>query len=189
MIARLKGTLWESQPFRLVVDVGGVGYAVWVPILENMPSLGMPIELFTHAIYREDAATLYGFLERAQRDLFVTLVEKVSGIGPKTALGLLAHLGCERVWAAIEEGNVAALTAAPGIGKKTAERLVLEMRGLSAIKESAQTSSAVTDAIAALVSLGFGTTEAQKNIGKLAEKMPKASTDELLRAALRPTKN
>jgi Holliday junction DNA helicase RuvA len=187
MIARVKGIVWESEPLKLVIDVGGVGYAVNVPLSERLPSVGEPVELFTHAIYREDSATLYGFQKESQRNFFVLLIEKVSGIGPKTAMGLLTHMSVERLTAAIESGDVDALKAAPGIGRKTAERLLLELKGLSVLSGANNLSAAgpQADAINALVSLGYTLADAQRTIQKIVASSPQASTNDLIRLALK----
>jgi holliday junction DNA helicase RuvA len=113
MIARLRGKVWQLCALGLVVDVGGVGYEVAVPAGERLPPEGAAVELYTYAVYREDSAALYGFTTAAARDFFAVLIAKVSGIGPKTALGLMSHLPPERLTAAIEAGDIATLTATP----------------------------------------------------------------------------
>jgi len=186
MISRLRGTVWESKPLKLVIDAGGVGYAVSVPMTDRLPAPGETVELFTHAVYREDSATLYGFAAAAERDFFILLVEKVSGIGPKTALAILTHLPLPRLLAAIDAGDVNALKSAPGVGKKTAERLLLELKGRAALEVgAAMASGAAQDAVAALVSLGYSPAEAQKTIVKIAEMAPNATSNELIRLALK----
>ena len=186
MIARIRGTVWESKPLKLVIDVGGVGYEVSVPLTDRLPTAGQTVELFTHAVYREDSATLYGFEKPQERDFFVLLVEKVSGIGPKTAMGLLTHLPIGRLMAAIESGDVDTLKASPGIGKKTAERLLLELKGNAALSgQSAPASGPMADAVAALVSLGYGHADAQKAVLKACAGLPKASTNDLIRMVLK----
>ena len=186
MISRLRGTVWESKPLKLVVDVGGVGYAVAVPMADRLPSMGQAIELFVHAVYREDSAMLYGFATPAERDFFILLVEKVSGIGPKTALAILTRMPLPRLLAALSTGNVEALKSTPGVGKKTAERLILELKGHTAMAGiSVAGSDAQQDAIAALVSLGYGMAEAQRTIAKIAAAAPNAPSNELIRSALK----
>lgn len=186
MISRLRGTVWESKPLKLVIDVGGVGYEVSVPLTDRLPPVGQTVELHTHAVYREDSATLYGFEKPQERDFFILLVEKVTGIGPKTALGLLNHLPLGRLMSAIESGDVNALKAAPGIGKKTAERLLLELKGQSVLAGSATPlSGPLSDAAAALVSLGYTPLDAHKTVQKLSSELPKATTNELVKAALK----
>jgi Holliday junction DNA helicase RuvA len=191
MIARIKGTVWESKPLQVVLEVNGVGYALSVPMLENLPQAGTAAEFFTFAVYREDSATLYGFTQRQERDFFTILVEKVSGIGPKTALGLLAHLPFQRLRAAVETGDLNTLKAIPGIGKKTAERLLLELKGLSmgAAEVSGislgSTNVVVADAIAALMSLGYSQTLAAQSVNKAYEKYPNSAAEELIKLALK----
>jgi len=187
MIARIKGVVWESKPLKLVIDIGGIGYEVHVALPDRLPSVGQPIELFTYAVYREDSATLYGFQKESERDFFVLLIEKVSGIGPKTAMGLLTHMSVERLTSAIEAGDLDALKSAPGIGKKTAERLLLELKGLSFLSAGSAlpASSPQSDAASALVSLGYTLADAQKAIQKTLAKYPQASTNELVRYALK----
>lgn len=188
MISRLRGTVLEHRPLQLVVDVSGIGYLVSVPLGHALPRPGQPVELYTYAVYREDAVTLYGFNNPTERDFFSILVEKISGIGPKTALALMSALPGGRLQTVVEAGDLATLKATPGVGKKTAERLLLELKGVSfgvAAGASAQAASPAGDAIAALVSLGYNQNEAQKTIAKILEKAPKAGTDELIRLALK----
>lgn len=185
MIARLKGIVWESKPLQLVVDVQGVGYQVAVPLTDSLPRVGQAVELFTHAVYKEDSAALYGFATAAERDYFVLLVEKVSGIGPKTALALMSNLPGGRLQSAVEGGDLETLKATPGVGKKTAERLLLELKGLSLSASVHPVASPAADAATALISLGYSQAEAQKAIGKVLIKTPGATTDELIRWALK----
>ncbi len=185
MIARLKGIVWESHPLQMVVDVQGVGYKVSVPLTDALPRVGQSIELFTHAVYKEDAASLYGFSNAAERDYFVLLVDKVSGIGPKTALALMSGLPGGRLQAAIESGDIATLKATPGVGKKTAERLLLELKGISVSSPGAMSPGPAADAATALMSLGYSQNDAHKAVQKVLEKAPKAGADELIRLALK----
>ena len=146
--------------------MGGVGYEVAIPltVAEKLPSLGSEINLFTYAVYREDSATLYGFLAEGDREFFRTLIEKVSGIGPKTALALLSKAPVERLQAAISSGDVATLSATPGIGKKTAERLLLELKGKLGADLGPQALGARSDSqgdiLQALLALGYSDREA-----------------------------
>lgn len=185
MIARLKGHVWESKPLQLVVDVGGVGYQVAVPLTDALPRVGQAIELFTHAVYKEDSAALYGFANAQERDYFILLVEKVSGIGPKTALALMSGLPGGRLQAAIEAGDIDTLKATPGVGKKTAERLMLELKGLSVSGTVSLAAGPAADAATALVSLGYRQAEAQKAVSKILERAPRAGVDEIIRLALK----
>jgi Holliday junction DNA helicase RuvA len=130
MIATLEGILSECQPLQIVVTTGGIGYSVNIPLstMDYLPSIGKTVKLFTYVAYREDSQTLYGFHDKATRELFKLFIEKVSGIGPKTALGILSHLSPSTLSAAVAQENIALLSKCPGIGKKTAERLVLELK-------------------------------------------------------------
>lgn len=191
MISRLKGKLWEVGPLKIVVDVGGVGYEVAVPLSasERLPKVGEAVELFIRSIYREDSAALYGFPTVAERDFFGLLIDKVTGMGPKTALALLSKATPDRIWAAIDAGDVASLSATPGIGKKTAERLVLELKGQLAglaVGGGSRPTGEVADAVAALQCLGFSAAEAAKAIAKAAEVLgAAASADALIKTALK----
>lgn len=130
MISRLNGILIEKQPPLIVLDVHGVGYALDVPMstFYDLPALGAPAVLFTHQVVREDAHLLYGFATRNERDTFRELI-KISGIGPKIALAILSGMNADELALAIAGEDTARLAKVPGIGKKTAERLVLELRG------------------------------------------------------------
>lgn len=130
MISRLNGLLIEKQPPRIVVDVHGIGYEVDVSMqtFYTLPALNEPVQLYTQLIVREDAHLLFGFGSHAERETFRRLI-KVSGIGAKTALGILSALNSDELAQAVAAEDIARLSAAPGIGKKTAERLVLELRG------------------------------------------------------------
>ena len=129
MIAHLRGRLLEKQPNRIIVDVSGVGYDVFVPLstFYNLGEPGQEITLRTHTHVREDALTLYGFATRLEQDLFERLIS-ISGIGPKLALAVLSGLEPAELMRAIERADVAKLTGIPGVGKKTSERIVLELK-------------------------------------------------------------
>ncbi len=130
MIGRLSGTLIEKQPPQIVLDVGGVGYELDVPMgtFYDLPALGASATLFVHYVVREDAHLLYGFATRSERDTFRSLI-KISGIGPKIALAILSGMNADELALAIAGEDTSRLAKVPGIGKKTAERLVLELRG------------------------------------------------------------
>ncbi|MDR3409771.1 MAG: Holliday junction branch migration protein RuvA [Formivibrio sp.] len=130
MIGRLSGTLIEKQPPQIVIDVGGVGYELDVPMgtFYDLPPLGEQVTLFVHYVVREDAHLLYGFATRNERDTFRSLI-KISGIGPKIALAILSGMNADELALAIAGEDTVRLAKVPGIGKKTAERLVLELRG------------------------------------------------------------
>lgn len=174
MIGRIQGTLIESNPPQVLVDVHGIGYEVDVPMstFYNLPGLGEKVTLLTHMVVREDAQLLYGFLTAPERDCFRQLL-KVTGIGARTALAILSGMSVEMLVQAVAMQEVDILTKVPGIGKKTAERLILELKDKlgSAMISSGVTaaSSAVADVIKALVSLGYSEREATQAAKKLPE--------------------
>ncbi|MFA5257634.1 MAG: Holliday junction branch migration protein RuvA [Opitutales bacterium] len=202
VIAVLQGEVLEASPLGVVIDVGGVGYEVHVPVstAERVPPVGGRVRLFIHDVYREDGQDLYGFIRREERDFFRMIVEKVSGIGPRTAIALLSKLSLTMLSSAIAAGDVNTLARTPGIGKKTAERLVVELRdkmqafsgfavhGAVSVPGGvsyAGAASPVCDAVNALVILGYRPDAADKAVQKALAKLgPEASTDALLRAAL-----
>ncbi|MBP9841259.1 MAG: Holliday junction branch migration protein RuvA [Simkaniaceae bacterium] len=163
MFEYIKGTLVSATPQKAVLDNQGLGYLLAIPVsvFHQLPQIGTSLLLFVSTIIREDSAKSYGFLTESERNFFEKLIS-ISGIGPKTALSLIGHLPEGELLSAIHTGNVSQLTKVPGIGKKTAERLVVEMRGSlpSAATPVAQ------DAISALINLGYSTTDAQKAITK-----------------------
>jgi holliday junction DNA helicase RuvA len=165
MIGRLSGQLAEKTPPRVLVDVGGVGYEVDVPMstFYNLPALGERVTLLTHFVVREDAQLLYGFLSAAERATFREVL-KISGVGPRTALAILSGLSVTELATAVSHQDTARLVKVPGIGKKTAERLLLELKGKLAPDLSLPTSShseAQTDIAQALMALGYNEREAQ----------------------------
>jgi len=189
MIVRLSGTLIERQPPALVIDVHGVGYEVEAPlnVFDRLPADGEALTILTHLVVREDAQILYGFLSEADRKLFRELL-KVSGIGPRLALAILSGVSGDDFALMVEAGDAQALTRLPGIGKKTAERLILEMRGkVSDLGDGAATTGAGGDASsearAALTALGYSTAEALKMVKAVAD--PELSPEALIRAALK----
>jgi Holliday junction DNA helicase RuvA len=164
MIGRLTGTLAEKSPPHLLVDCNGVGYEVDVPMstFYNLPGLGERITLLTHLVVREDAQLLYGFLSTGERATFRDLI-KISGIGPRTALSVLSGLSVAELAQAVAQQQVTRLTKVPGIGKKTAERLLLELKGKLAPDLAAPgmpVDDAQTDIVQALVALGYNEREA-----------------------------
>ena len=174
MIGRIQGTLIESNPPQVLVDVHGIGYEVDVPMstFYNLPGLGEKVTLLTHMVVREDAQLLYGFLTAPERDCFRQLL-KVTGIGARTALALLSGMSVEMLVQAVAMQEVGILTKVPGIGKKTAERLILELKDKlsSTMISSGVTvaSSSIADVIKALVSLGYSEREATQAAKKLPE--------------------
>jgi holliday junction DNA helicase RuvA len=164
MIGRLTGTLAEKSPPQLLIDCNGVGYEVDVPMSSfyNLPALGERVTLLTHLVVREDAQLLYGFLTAGERATFRELL-KISGIGARTALAVLSGLSVAELAQAVAQQQVARLTKVPGIGKKTAERLLLELKGKLAPDlgaSSTPASDAQADIVQALIALGYNEREA-----------------------------
>lgn len=166
MIARLTGVLAEKAPPHVLVDVQGVGYEVQVPMstFYNLPELGAKVTLLTQFIVREDAQLLFGFLTAAERESFRELI-KVSGVGPRIALALLSGLSANELAQAVSAQDTSRLVKVPGIGKKTAERLLLELKGKLApalvLPGQAAASDAQADILQALMALGYSDKEAQ----------------------------
>ena len=134
MIGRLRGTLAEKQPPHLIIDVNGVGYELEVPMttLYRLPKVGEPVTVHTHLVVREDAHLLYGFFEKRERELFRELI-RLNGVGPKLALALMSGLEIDELVRCVQAQDTAALVKIPGVGKKTAERLLVELKDLSLI--------------------------------------------------------
>ncbi|MEE2947663.1 MAG: Holliday junction branch migration protein RuvA [Verrucomicrobiota bacterium] len=199
MITFLKGTLTDALPTQAVIDVNGIGYEVLIPLssFEKLPELGEAVTLKTQLVVREDSQTLYGFATAAERELF-RLIQGVSGIGPRLALNVLSGMDVAVFKGAIAAGDVKRLSSINGIGKKTAERMVLELKDkLSAAPgEATALGQAATppdktlaDTVAALEALGTKLAEAQKS-AEAARAMlgSQASVEELVRAALKSGK-
>ncbi len=192
MIARLSGTLLEVTPPTIVIDVGGVGYEVHVPmsVLDGLPSIGGELMLLTEFIVREDAHTLYGFKSSPERQLFRDLL-KVSGVGPRLALGILSGVSASDFALMVDAGDAAALTRLPGIGKKTAERLIVEMKGRVVALDGGDfggtgvAMDAAQEARFALAALGYSQSEALKMVRQVSERLPKASAQDLIKEALK----
>ena len=188
MIGRLRGTLAEKQPPHLILDVNGVGYEVEVPMttLYRLPSVGEPVTLHTHLVVREDAHLLYGFAEKRERELFRELI-RLNGVGPKLALALMSGLEVDELVRCVQAQDTSTLVKIPGVGKKTAERLVLELKGkISADTEGLTLSAAPgdnrADVAAALTALGYSEREANAAAKKLA---PDVSVSAGIREALK----
>ncbi len=197
MIVSLRGKLIQAGVLRVVIEVHGVGYEVNIPVTtaERLPAVGAEVFLLTYQVFREDGQSLYGFSTNEERDFFSLLVEKVSGIGPKIALNILSRLSLSVLRDAIARGDIALLAQCPGIGKKTAERLVIELRdkvGLeSAVKPAGLTTTGsseptpATDAVAALIVLGNKPADADKAVRAALAKLGSGATaDQLVKAAL-----
>lgn len=195
MIGRIVGTLIEKTPPELLVDVGGIGYEVSVSMttVYDLPQIGEKVILFTHFLVKEDSQTLYGFIDKSERALFRVLI-KVNGIGPKMALAVLSSMSTEDLISNVQDSDVSALTRIPGVGKKTAERLIIELRDKlgQAAKTDLFSAPAVLrqvqadprqEAEAALISLGYKPQEAAKAIASVP--IDAASSEDVIRAALK----
>jgi holliday junction DNA helicase RuvA len=197
MITFLHGKLVSALPTQAIVDVGGVGYEVFIPLssYDKLPPAGQPIRILTHLAVREDAHVLYGFMTAPERDLFRLLVNNVSGIGPKLALAVLSGMSVNNFKAAVVNSDVAAISKISGLGKKTAERIVLELKdklGVAAAWEVASAIHAATpeqeqanEAVLALITLGYKQVEAHKAIRDLQQKDEAKSAEELVKLALK----
>jgi holliday junction DNA helicase RuvA len=193
MIASLRGTLLATSADSAIIDTGGVGYQVFVPrpVLEGLGQIGSTVQVFTYLHVREDALVLYGFASPEQRAFFETLIG-VTGVGPRMALGLLSAAPLDQIQLAIASENVAILSQVPGIGKKTAARLVLELKGKLDLSKLPTTVAVATPAISALnaelqevlTSLGYSALEAQSAVSALPADAP-PDLEERLRLALR----
>lgn len=182
MIAFLRGTLLQRTTDSIILDVNGVGYRVRVPTttLSSLGDLGTPAELYTHLHVREDDLSLFGFATQDELDLFEMLLS-VSGIGPKVALGILSSAPPNEIRAAIAQGNLEILSGIKGIGKKTAQRLVLELKGKIELGEEISELSPLDGEVAAtLINLGYSAAEAQR----AARAAPGVTLEDKLRAAL-----
>ena len=188
MIAHLRGTLISKHPNQAIVEAAGVGYdvTITIPTFSDLPALGAEVALFIHTHVREDALALYGFLRAEEKQLFEKLIS-VSGIGPKLAITILSGMPADTMVGAIKGNNVAALTRIPGIGKKTAERMVLELRDkLEAIGVAAAAAAASPveeDVLSALVNLGYQRALAERAVARLGN-TENESFDSLFRKTL-----
>ena len=182
MIGKLTGRLSAKHPPQVLVDVGGVGYEVDVPMstFYALPATGEAVSLFTQLIVREDAHTLYGFATLEERSAFRQLI-RISGIGARTALAVLSGLSVQELAAAVALQQAATLVKIPGIGRKTAERLLLELKGKLAVSKEPSL-EAPNDVLNALAALGYSDREAAAAVAKLPSGLPVA---EAIRAALK----
>jgi Holliday junction DNA helicase RuvA len=190
MIGFLRGTLVNKTAPQVLLDVNGVGYNILAPMstFYDLPETGQVVQLLTHLSNREDALVLFGFLCEQERRLFRSLI-RINGVGPKLALAILSGISIEDFQRCVFENNIATLVKLPGIGKKTAERLIIEMRdrfpeisGTTHANQTTTTISATAEAIHALVSLGFNETDAQRMVRKIVK--DNLSSQELIRLAL-----
>lgn len=196
MIGQIRGLILEKQPPQLIVDVSGVGYEIDAPMstFYQLPAVGEKVNLYTHFIVREDAHHLYGFYTREERLLFRTLL-KVNGVGPRLALTILSSVTPEEFVRFVLNNDTMSLVRLPGVGKKTAERLVIEMRDKLSDWYQSTPAEGITplakdnrhqilqDAISALISLGYKQPEANRTVTKIDNGM--ASSEELIKLALR----
>lgn len=194
MIAKLRGTIIEAFPNRLVVDVHGVGYEVMIPIstFDRLRAAeGVQVDLRTHLHIRETAHTLYGFGTEEERDVFLMLIERVSGIGPAIAMAVLSGMPVSRFKSCVVTGNAAELSRIRGLGKKTAERIILELKDKVGVADTWQdaaagdVSPAAADAELALIALGYKQLDARKAVRKVMEAEAEAPVESLIRGALR----
>ena len=198
MITFLRGKLIEALPTQVTVDVNGVGYEVLIPLssFDKLPPPGHDVKLLTQLIVREDAHTLYGFTSAAERELFRLLINNVSGIGPKTALNILSGMNAVTFRGAVANGDVKALSQISGVGKKTAERIVVELRDKIGAAGAWEASSAqralspadqkINDAVLALLALGFKQVDAHNTVRQAQSALgAQATVEDLVRAALR----
>ena len=192
MIARLEGELLDKQAPCVLIDVNGVGYEVNVSLntLVSLPKIGANLALLTHFVVREDAQTLYGFISSRERELFRALI-KVNGVGPKMALGILSGMTVDEFSTAVFSEDIGLLVKLPGVGKKTAERLVIEMRDIidsvgltSAIDSSNENKDVRLEAEGALISLGYKQQDVSKIMSKLDLKSVSTAED-IIRLALK----
>ena len=201
MIGHLTGILMEKQPPEILLDVQGVGYELLLPMTSfyNLPEIGKQTSLFTHFVVREDAHVLFGFTQKTDRTLFRELI-KTNGVGPKLALAILSAMSVDEFAYAIEREELSRLVKIPGVGKKTAERLLVELKGKfkevknndffmqadhlpSVNVESMTTVEPFNEAVAALIALGYKPLDAEKMVKKVSK--PELSSEQLIREALK----
>ena len=199
MIGRLRGKIIQKQPPQLLVDVQGVGYEVDAPMstFYQLPNLGEEVTLHTHLVVREDAQLLYGFASESERSLFRNLI-KINGVGAKLALTILSGMNADEFVHCVQDNDAAALVRLPGIGKKTAERLIIELRDklkeqmpasstsahVATLSSSAPTSP-VSDAVSALIALGYKAQEASRMVRSVDT--DGLDTEEIIRLSLQGT--
>ncbi len=198
MITFLQGQLIEAIPTQVTVDVHGVGYEALIPLssYSKLPTTGQAVKLLTHLVVREDAHMLYGFMTAAERELFRLLINTVSGIGPKIALNVLSGMSVTAFRGAVANGDVKSLSQISGVGRKTAERIVVELKdkigaagaweAISAQRALSPEEQKANDAVLALMALGFKQVEAQESVGKMLNLVGmQATVEDLVRACLK----
>ncbi|MCH6254962.1 Holliday junction branch migration protein RuvA [Puniceicoccaceae bacterium K14] len=202
MIVTIEGILARAGLVSAIIDVGGLGHQVNIPVTtaERLPQEGQRVKLHTHVVYREDSQNMYAFWDERERDLFVLLIEKVSGVGPKAGVSMMSKLPLESLIAAISNGDAKLLAKTPGIGPKTAERVIIELKDKlggfktasvesTSLPANLSNSSSFTtndeDAIMALTALGYKPAEAAKAVKKAIDSTSSAlSTEEVIKLAL-----
>jgi Holliday junction DNA helicase RuvA len=195
MIGRLRGVLAEKRPPQLLLDVAGVGYEVEAPMstFYQLPESGQELVLLIHMVVREDAQLLFGFASESERQFFRALI-KVNGVGPRLALTILSGISADEFARAVQDNDTAALVRLPGIGKKTAERLIVEMRDrlgdwqpVATLKAGAESviarPNAVQDAVSALIALGYKPQEASRLVGQVETE--DLASEMIIKAALK----
>ncbi|OCG35653.1 Holliday junction branch migration protein RuvA [Gilliamella sp. Gris1-4] len=199
MIGRLRGTIIEKQPPKVLIEVGGIGYDVFMPMtcFYELPENGREVIVLTHFSVREDAQILYGFNQEQERELFRELI-KVNGVGPKLALAILSGMSAAQFISAVEQGEIKTLVKLPGVGNKTAQRLIVEMKDrLKHFGEQSSNVSLVSDidsvqksanqieseAVSALIALGYKPQEASRIVNKVIN--PDMDCETLIREALK----
>jgi Holliday junction DNA helicase RuvA len=198
MITFLHGKLIESLPTQAIVEVQGIGYEVLIPLssYDKLPGPGQEVKLLTHLVVREDAHVLYGFMSVAERELFRLLINNVSGIGPKIALNILSGISVVAFRGAVAGSDVKALSQISGVGKKTAERIVVELKdkigvagaweAVSAQRGLSPEDQKVNDGVLALMALGFKQLEAHDSVRQAQAVLgPTATVEDLVRACLK----
>ena len=198
MINFLHGKLVETLPTQVTIDVHGVGYELLIPLssYDKLPGIGQDIRILTHLAVREDAHTLYGFMTSQERDMFRLLINTVSGIGPKIALNILSGMNVTALRGAVAQADIKSLSRISGVGRKTAERIVVELKdkvGAAGAWEAASAQRAlspedqkVNDAVLALIALGFKQVEAHEAVrAALATLGDKVTVEDLVRACLK----
>jgi Holliday junction DNA helicase RuvA len=198
MINFLHGKLIEALPTQVTVEVHGVGYEILIPLssFDKLPAPGNEVKLLTHLAIRDDAHILYGFMTAAERELFRLLINTVSGIGPKIALNILSGMNVTALRGAVANGDVKALSQISGVGKKTAERIVVELKdkigaagaweAMSAQRGLSEGDQKINDAVLALMALGFKQPEAHDSIRAAQAALgPQATIEDLVRASLK----
>ncbi|MGS4881487.1 Holliday junction branch migration protein RuvA [Photobacterium damselae] len=204
MIGRLRGTVLEKQPPEVLLEVGGIGYEVQMPMscFYELPEVGQEAIIFTHFVVREDAQLLYGFNKKSERELFREVI-KANGVGPKLGLAILSAMTASQFVLSVEQEDITTLVKIPGVGKKTAERLLVEMKDRlkgwgegnlftpaqdtaasnAPIQNPSSQARAEDEAVSALVALGYKPQQASKVVSQVAQ--PEMSSETIIREALR----